>query len=117
MLGVSRPPDPGWEAAAQTPCICGAFPNPGGPSPIRRPAGAVRSANPECPKVMPSYSPTCALKIIYTHIFKIHIALGVRAGTGPKPSICKQKWPPGPHPDRSQRKKSNGSVWSDSWVM
>ena len=68
MLGVSRPPDPGWEAAAQTPCICGAFPNPRGPSPIRRPAGAVRSANPECPKVMPSYSPTCALKIIYTHL-------------------------------------------------
>ena len=94
MLGVSRPPDPGWEAAAQTPCICGAFPNPRGPSPIRRPAGAVRSANPECPKVMPSYSPTCALKIIYTHIFKIHIALGVRPGTGQTKMAA---WaPPGP---------------------
>ena len=99
MLGVSRPPDPGWEAAAQTPCICGAFPNPGGPSPIRRPAGAVRSANPECPKVMPSYSPTCALKIIYTHIFKIHIALGVRAGTGQNHRFANKMaaWaPPGP---------------------
>ena len=115
MLGVSRPPDPGWEAAAQTPCICGAFPNPGGPSPIRRPAGAVRSANPECPKVMPSYSPTCALKIIYTHIFKIHIALGVQAGAGPKPSICQRNWPPGPHPDRIQGTTSN--VLKYSWVM
>ena len=81
MLGGSHTPDQG---GCHTPRICGGFPNPGGPSPIRRPAGAVRSANPECPKVMPSYSPTCALKIIYTHIFKIHIALGVQAGAGCK---------------------------------
>jgi hypothetical protein len=105
MLGVSRPPDPGWEAAAQTPCICGAFPNPRGPSPIRRPAGAVRSANPECPKVMPSYSPTCALKIIYTHLPNTYCPRGPGRDR-PKPSICKEKWPPGPHPDRRQRQKN-----------
>jgi hypothetical protein len=117
MLGVSRPPDPGWEAAAQTPCICGAFPNPRGPSPIRRPAGAVRSANPECPKVMPSYSPTCALKIIYTHIFKIHIALGVRAGTGQNHRFANKNGRLGPTRTGDKDKKTNVSIWSDSWVM